>query len=164
VILRGPTKDILTEIERAADLEADQIDEDIRYAANEDIIQYTDPAGNTFEAIDFHNAVTTDPEEEADEELTVWTEQHIITKDEESFQIDENQEWTGENASNMSLGLSPADYEMMEAIESSVGTPIEADLDNVPTEKKEEIVDNSFDLDFELDNVEETDDNTPDFF
>ena len=150
---------ILTEIERAADLEADQMDEDVKYAANEDIITYTDPAGNTFEAINFHNAVTTDPEEEEDEFMNVPLEEEV-----EPFQIDENQEWTGENASNMSLGLSPADYEMMEAIESSVGIPIEADLDNVPTEKKEEIIDNSFDLDFQLDNVEETDDNTPDFF
>ena len=33
-----------------ANLEADQIDEDIRYAANDDVLFYEDPAGNTFEA------------------------------------------------------------------------------------------------------------------
>jgi hypothetical protein len=58
---------ILTEIEKAeenaelsqlaierdnmeADIEADIIDEDIRYAANYDAVFYEDPAGNTFEA------------------------------------------------------------------------------------------------------------------
>jgi hypothetical protein len=119
--------------------------DEISSEAIEETVSYTDPMGNTFEAPIVIESI--EPEEE-----------------EEEFQIAEDQEWTGENASNMSLGLSPADYEMMEAIESSVGIPIEADLDNVPTEKKEEIIDNSFDLDFQLDNVEETDDNTPDFF
>jgi len=59
---------ILTEIEKAeenaelsqlaierdnmeADIEADILDEDIRYAANYDAVFYEDPAGNTFEAL-----------------------------------------------------------------------------------------------------------------
>jgi hypothetical protein len=78
-------------LDQIADMEADQMDEDIRYAANEDVIQYTDPAGNTFESIDFHNAVTSDPEDD-DDELNILQEQHIITIEEEPFEIDENQE------------------------------------------------------------------------
>jgi hypothetical protein len=57
-----------------------------------------------------------------------------------------------------------ADYEMMEAIESSEGTPAVANLDTIPVEKKEEIIDNSFDLDFVSDDTEESGDNIPDFF
>jgi hypothetical protein len=79
-------------LDQIADMEADQMDEDIRYAANEDVIQYTDPAGNTFESIDFHNAVTSDPEDDDDDELNIFQEQHIITIEKEPFEIDENQE------------------------------------------------------------------------
>ena len=63
-------------LDQIADMEADIMDEDIRYAANdeeeiydeieveeltieqpeESILQYTDKDGNTFEAIEFHNA------------------------------------------------------------------------------------------------------------
>jgi hypothetical protein len=57
-----------------------------------------------------------------------------------------------------------ADYEMMEAIESSEGTPAVANLDTIPVEKKEEIIDNSFDLDFVSDDTEESGDDIPDFF
>ena len=57
-----------------------------------------------------------------------------------------------------------ADYEMMEAIESSEGTPAVANLDTIPVEKKEAIIDNSFDLDFVSDDTEESGDDIPDFF
>ena len=63
-------------LDQIADMEADMMDEDVRYAANdeeevineieveevvleqpeESILQYTDKDGNTFEAIEFHNA------------------------------------------------------------------------------------------------------------
>jgi hypothetical protein len=63
-------------LDQIADMEADMMDEDIKYAANdeeeiyaeleveelaleqpeESILQYTDKDGNTFEAIEFHNA------------------------------------------------------------------------------------------------------------
>lgn len=67
--------------ELTADKEADIIDEDIKYAAIEqedelvevskvEIVQYTDAAGNEFEAIDFHNAVTAE-EEVIEEEVVV---------------------------------------------------------------------------------------------
>jgi hypothetical protein len=110
---------ILDQIAAAeADLEADLMDEDLRYKhaeaaevldllinadeAEETSILYTDPMGNTFETIDFHNAVTSDPGDDDDDDDDIWTEQHIVEKDDTPFEIDENQEWTGENASTMS--------------------------------------------------------------
>jgi hypothetical protein len=112
-----------------ADLEADLMDEDLRYKhaeavevldllinadeAEETSILYTDPMGNTFETIDFHNAVTADPEDDDDDdELDIWEE--VPLKEEEPFEIDENQEWTGENASHMSLEVAPEDREQAE--------------------------------------------------
>ena len=104
----------LSLLDQIADMEADMIDEDIRYAiAEETLVTYTDPAGNTFETIDFHNAVTSDPGDDDDEE-NIWTEQHIVEKDDIPFEIDENQEWTGENASTMSLEPTPEDHELFE--------------------------------------------------
>lgn len=134
-------------LNQIADMEADQMDEDIRYAANEDVIQYTDPAGNTFESIDFHNAVTADPEEEADDELTTWSEQHIITREEEPFQIDENQEWTGENSTSMSLDSNKE---------------IEADLSKLEVEIVEEELDFTISITSTEENEESED--VPDFF
>ena len=109
------------------DLEADLMDEDIRYKhaevvevldlmlnaeeAEEILVSYTDPMGNTFETIDFHNAVTSDPGDD-DDDLDIWEE--VPLKEEEPFEIDENQEWTGENASHMSLEVAPEDREQAE--------------------------------------------------
>ena len=114
-----------------ADLEADLMDEDLRYKhaeavevldllinadeAEEILVSYTDPMGNTFETIDFHNAVTADPgDDDEDEDADIWTEQHIVEKDDTPFEIDENQEWTGENSSYMSLEVAPEDIEQAE--------------------------------------------------
>jgi hypothetical protein len=119
---------ILDQIAAAeADLEADLMDEDLRYKhaeiaevldllinadeAEETSILYTDPMGNTFETINFHNAVTADPEDD-DDDLDIWEE--VPLKEEEPFEIDENQEWTGENASHMSLEVAPEDREQAE--------------------------------------------------
>ena len=99
-----------------ADLEADLMDEDLRYklaeSAEEILVAYTDPMGNTFETIDFHNAVTADPEEEEDDDFDIWEAAPL--KEEEPFEIDENQEWTGENSSYMSLEVAPEDREQAE--------------------------------------------------
>ena len=63
-------------------------------AQSETIVTYTDPVGNTFEAIDFHNEVVSDtnqledPEDDDEDETPVYIP-------------DENQEYTGENASHM---------------------------------------------------------------
>ena len=112
-----------------ADLEADLMDEDLRYKhaevveildllinadeAEEILVSYTDPMGNTFETIDFHNAVTSDPkDDDDDDELDIW--EAVPLKEEEPFEIDENQEWTGENASHMSLEIAPEDRDLAE--------------------------------------------------
>ena len=111
-----------------ADLEADLMDEDLRYKhaeavevldllinadeAEEILVSYTDPMGNTFETIDFHNAVTADPKDDDDDELDIW--EGAPLKEEEPFETDENQEWTGENASHMSLEVAPEDREQAE--------------------------------------------------
>ena len=68
----------IAEAEQAnkADLEADQIDEDIRYAAQEEVVSNTDPVENTFEAIDFHNEVVSDTnqfQDAEDADLNDWT-------------------------------------------------------------------------------------------
>ena len=113
-----------------ADLEADLMDEDLRYKhaeavevldllinadeTEEILVSYTDPMGNTFETIDFHNAVTADPKDDDDDDADIWTEQHIVEKDDTPFEIDENQEWTGENSSYMSLEVAPEDIEQAE--------------------------------------------------
>jgi hypothetical protein len=69
-------------------------------------VTYTDPAGNTFEAIDFHNAVvnnsTVDPED--DEDLNDWINVPLESDNEDdapTYIPDENQDYTGENASYM---------------------------------------------------------------
>jgi hypothetical protein len=82
--------------ELTADQEADIIDEDIKYAAIEqedelvevstvEIVQYTDAAGNEFEAIDFHNAVTA--EEEVIEEEVV-----AVAPERVKFSVDNTEE------------------------------------------------------------------------
>ena len=78
-------------LDQIADMEADMMDEDIRYAANEEeeiyneieveelsleqpeesILQYTDKDGNTFESIEFHNAAV----------------EHSLTPTEEDYQL-----------------------------------------------------------------------------
>jgi len=72
-------------------------------------VTYTDPAGNTFEAIDFHNEVvnnsTEDPEDE--EDLNDWMSLPLESNNEDNaptYIPDENQEYTGENASYMKGG------------------------------------------------------------
>ena len=128
-----------------ADLEADLMDEDLRYKhaeavevldllinadeAEEILVSYTDPMGNTFETIDFHNAVTADPKDDDDDELDIW--EGAPLKEEEPFEIDENQEWTGENASTMSTDDTNTNLDI---------------------------------LDFSIDKDKEEEDNTSDFF
>jgi len=156
---------ILDQIAQAeADLEADLIDEDLRYKhaevaeildliinaeeAEEILVSYTDPMGNTFETIDFHNAVTADPKDD-DDELDIW--EGAPLKEEEPFEIDENQEWTGENASHMSLEIAPEDRDLAEK-----------ELTILDERAKEDA--NFDDLDFNIsDNTEDTD-TTSDFF
>lgn len=111
-----------------ADLEADLMDEDLRYKhaevveildllinaeeADEISVLYTDPMGNTFETIDVHNAVTSDPGDDNDDDADIW--QEIPLKEEEPFEIDENQEWTGENASTMSTDDTNTNFDILD--------------------------------------------------
>ena len=101
----------IAEAEQAnrADLEADQIDEDIRYAAQEEVVIYTDPAGNTFEAVDFHNEVVNDANQSEDprdeeEDLNDWMNLPLEETKEDNtppYEPADDQEYTGENASYM---------------------------------------------------------------
>jgi len=104
-----------------ADLEADLMDEDLRYKhaeeAEEVSILYTDPAGNTFETRDFHNEVVSytnqleDPEDE--EDLNDWMNLPLESDkdDAPTYAPDENQEYTGENSSYMSIEENAKEYE-----------------------------------------------------
>jgi hypothetical protein len=69
--------------------------DEISSEAIEETVSYTDPMGNTFEAPIVIESI--EPEEE-----------------EEEFQIDENQEWTGENASTASLEPTPQEHIIFE--------------------------------------------------
>jgi hypothetical protein len=102
---------ILTEIEKTEaeepSLELEQNEEylenpvnletldEISSEAIEKTVSYTDPMGNTFEAPIVIDSI--EPEEE-----------------EEEFQIDEDQEWTGENASTASLEPTPQEHMIFE--------------------------------------------------
>lgn len=65
--------------------EVEEITDDIIVPIQEpDVIEYTDPAGNTFEAIDFHNAVTA--EEVIEEEVVVVAPERV------KFSVDNTEE------------------------------------------------------------------------
>jgi hypothetical protein len=150
----------------------DQIEEvEANQIANEILVAYTDPMGNTFEApVVIENFtdildkeikqkfeedadsifVTTsfDPEDD-DDELDIWDGAPL--KEEEPFDIDENQEWTGENSSHMSLEVAPEDRDFAEK-ELTI-------LDERAEEKA-----NFDDLDFSISDDTEEEDLTSDFF
>jgi hypothetical protein len=190
----------LSLLDQIADMEADMMDEDVRYAiAEETLVAYTDPMGNTFEApivienftdtldmkiiekfeeeadavftdnslpaIDFHNAVTSDPGDDDDDD-DIWTEQHIIEKDDTPFEIDENQEWTGENAGTMSLEPTPEDHEVFEKEMIIIKQEEELNLEDA---LRAEPIPHAFD-DFTLEDTDsdgqdtEKEDLSPDFF
>ena len=77
-------------IERTAVEDVDHV------IVNDKVMQYTDPAGNSFEVPVVSPCAAHDLEPE-DEEV-------------EEFQIDENQEWTGEKAHSASLEPTPEDH------------------------------------------------------
>ena len=67
-------------------------------------------AGNTFEAIDFHNEVVSDTNQledpEDEEDLNDWMNLPLESDNENeapTYTPDENQEYTGENSSYMSI-------------------------------------------------------------
>lgn len=125
-------------------------------AVSETIITYTDPAGNTFESIDFHNEVVSDANQledprDEEEDLNDWMNLPLETTPKEDvppYEPAEDQEYTGENASYMSLEVSPEERE-------------QAELDIIKEETKSDDV-NFDDLTFTIGNEDE--DSSPDFF
>jgi len=119
-------------LDQIADMEANQVEETL--------ITYTDPAGNTFETIDFHNAVTADLEEE---------------------------EKIAHTFATMSLSLTPDEILIMETEDKIEHLDIsDANLDTleITIDKEEEEL--MFDLDINMVEEEEDqeDSDIPDFF
>ena len=87
-----------TSLELEANLDLSDFNQDLDIEASnlDEVLQYTDPAGNTFEVPVVSPCAAHDLETE-DEEV-------------EEFQIDENQEWTGEKAHSASLEPTPEDH------------------------------------------------------
>jgi hypothetical protein len=151
---------ILTEIERteaeenSLELEANldlatyNQDLDIDAPNLDEVIHYTDPVGNTFEVPAVPPCAAHDSE--PGDEDTDWM---MLPPDEglEEFEVDDNQEWTGENATTMSLEPTPEDHVLYEADLSSL---------SIKEEKKDD------DFDFDLSEVieDEEDGDVPDFF
>ena len=125
-------------------------------AMSETIITYTDPAGNTFESIDFHNEMVSDTNQfedprDEEEDLNDWMNLPLETTPEEDvppYEPAEDQEYTGENASYMSLEVSPEERE-------------QAELDIIREETKSDDA-NFDDLTFTIGDEDEN--SSPDFF
>ena len=118
-------------------------------AMSDAVVTYTDPAGNTFEAPIVNE---NDPEDE--EDLNDWVnlpvEELARPEDFPGYEPDENQEYTGENSSFMSLEVSPEEME-------------QAELDIIKLEEKDASEDaNLDDLIFNI--KDEDDDDSSDFF
>jgi len=110
----------------------DVIAEEEAKQAQEEVITYTDPAGNTFEAIDFHNTVNEEPaDEEAD--LTDWLK----------LPLEETPE---SEISHTSLEVSPEERE-------------QAELDIINREQKDALDTANFDdFEFNISDTEEDED------
>lgn len=118
-------------------------------AMSDAVVTYTDPAGNTFEAPIVNE---NDPEDE--EDLNDWVnlpvEELARPEDFPGYEPDENQEYTGENSSYMSLEVSPEERD-------------QAELDIIKLEEKDASED--ADLDDLIFNIkDEDDDDSSDFF
>jgi len=119
-------------------------------AQSDIVVTYTDPIGNTFEApvVD-----SVDPEDE-EEDLNDWMDLPLEgSETEESFpgyEADENQEYTGENASHMSLEVSPEERDAVE-------------LELIKSDEKDASEDANLD-DLIFDIEEDDDDDSSDFF
>lgn len=113
---------------------------------NDEVVGYTDPDGNTFEAPVIPD---TDDLDSDDADIPQMPEPQ---PENDAFEY---------STDEFSLSASPADYEMLEAIESTEGTPVVADLDSIPVEKKDDL---DFELDLSNDDTEDDGSNIPDFF
>ena len=118
----------------------DQIEEMETNKVEETLITYTDPAGNTFEAIEFHNEVTADSEEE---------------------------EKIAHTFATMSLSLTPDEILIMESEDKIEHLDIsDANLDTLEITIAKEEEELMFDLDINMVEEEEDqeDSDIPDFF
>ena len=70
-------------------IEVEEITDGIYVPVQEpDVVEYTDPAGNTFEAIDFHNAVTAEIVPEANLDLLAPETKTQINSEDADFDLD----------------------------------------------------------------------------
>jgi hypothetical protein len=113
-------------------------EDEVRNASIDEVMQYTDAVGNTFEA------PVVPPCAGHDAETVKDLEDEILSTEVENFFEEVNPDMS-------SIAMAPADFEMMEAIEESEGTPIEANLDKVPTDTDD------FELNFSSDDDEDDD-------
>ena len=114
-------------------------------AMSDAVVIYTDPAGNTFEAPVVNE---NDPEDEQD--LNDWVnlpvEELARPEDFPGYKPDENQEYTGENSSYMSLEVTPEESEQAELDTISLDEKSDDDLDDLIFNIKEDTDDDSSDF------------------
>jgi hypothetical protein len=114
-------------------------------AMSDAVVTYTDPAGNTFEAPVVNE---NDPEDEQD--LNDWVnlplEELARPEDFPGYKPDENQEYTGENSSYMSLEVTPEESAQAELDTISLDEKSDDDLDDLIFNIKEDTDDDSSDF------------------
>ena len=114
-------------------------------AMSDAVVIYTDPAGNTFEAPVVNE---NDPEDEQD--LNDWVnltvEELARPEDFPGYKPDENQEYTGENSSYMSLQVTPEEADQAEFDTISLDEKSDDDLDDLIFNIKEDTDDDSSDF------------------
>ena len=114
-------------------------------AMSDAVVTYTDPAGNTFEAPVVNE---NDPEDEQD--LNDWVnlplEELARPEDFPGYKPDENQEYTGENSSYMSLEVTPEEADQAEFDTISLDEKSDDDLDDLIFNIKEDTDDDSSDF------------------
>jgi hypothetical protein len=119
-------------------------------AMSETIVTYTDPVGNTFEAPVVNESDPEDEEEDLNDWVNLPVEELAKPEDFPGYEPADDQEYTGENASYMSLEVSPEDRE-------------QAELDVIKFDEKDASEDaNLDDLIFNIEDEDE--DDSSDFF
>jgi hypothetical protein len=105
-------------------------------AMSDAVVTYTDPAGNTFEA-----PVVNENDPEDEEDLNDWMNLPLESNDEDeapAYTPDENQEYTGENSSYMSLEVTPEETDQAEFDTISFDEKSDDDLDDLIFNIKED--------------------------
>ena len=105
-------------------------------AMSDAVVTYTDPAGNTFEA-----PVVNENDPEDEEDLNDWMNLPLESDSEDdapAYTPDENQEYTGENSSYMSLEVTPEEADQAEFDTISFDEKSDDDLDDLIFNIKED--------------------------